>query len=278
MAEDLSQMISIPSVNNSECWDVDNEMAFQEWMARRMGKLGLEVDMWADDPAGVRPNVVGTLKGTGGGRDLMLNGHSDVVPACQPEKWDFPPFSGKIIDGKVYGRGSSDMKGGLASYIWAIEALRSCGVKLRGNVFLASSVGEESGEGATIGAASVAKRGYRPSFALVAEGTNLELRIASSSIFMFEFIVKGKAVHGACRNQVIFPQPYACRAGPRSASTPWTRPSRLSRCFAGWRPNGTRDGDIRPWAAAVIQLRTAKALECSISVPALSKAGFIEHR
>lgn len=214
MAEDLSKMVSIPSVNNSEVWDVDNEMEFQKWMAERLCRLGLDVDMWVEDPAGVRPNVVGTLKGSGGGRDIMLNGHCDVVPAYQPEKWDFPPFSGKIIDGRVYGRGSSDMKGGLASYIWAIEALRACGVRLRGSVIFASSVGEESGEGATIGAAAVARRGYRPPFALVAEGTNLELRIASSSIFMFEFIVKGKAVHGACRNQVIFPQPYGVPCGP----------------------------------------------------------------
>jgi acetylornithine deacetylase len=210
----LSEFVAIPSVNNSEVWDVDNEKAAQEWMAQKLSDIGLEVDMWAVDPLKVRPNVVGTWKGAGGGRDLLLNGHCDVVPVYQPEKWDLDPFSGAIVDGKVYGRGSCDMKGGLIALVAAVDALKKCGVKLRGDVFLSSSPGEESGEGATIGAAAVVKRGYKAPFALVAESTDLTLLTASTGIFMFEFIVRGKAVHGACRNQVIFPQPYGVPCGP----------------------------------------------------------------
>lgn len=209
----LSEFVVIPSVNNSEVWDVENENAAQLWMKKKLSEIGLEVDMWAEDPLGVRPNVVGTLKGSGG-RDLLLNGHCDVVPVYQPEKWDLDPFSGAIVDGKVYGRGSCDMKGGLIALVAAVDAIKNCGVKLKGNVFLTSTVGEESGEGATIGAAAVAKRGYRAPFGLVAEPTDLTLLTASTGIFMFEFIVRGKAVHGACRNQVIFPQPYGVPCGP----------------------------------------------------------------
>jgi acetylornithine deacetylase len=95
-----------------------------------------------------------------------------------------------------------------------MEALNACGVKLKGDAFIASTSGEESGEGETIGAASVIRRGYRPDFGIIGEGTNLELRIASSSIFMFELTVRGKAVHGKCRNQVLYPQPNQLPSGP----------------------------------------------------------------
>ncbi len=209
----LSKMVSIPSVNNASDWSVDNEKAVQEWIAEKLKDIGLDVDMWAEDEAGVRPNVVGIMKGTGGGRDVMLTGHCDVVPVLQPENWRYPPFSGTVADGMVHGRGATDMKGGLAAELFALSALKECGIKLKGNVLFASTVGEEAGEGGTIGAATVARRGYRPSFAVVAEGTDLDMLAASTGVFMFDFIVRGKSVHGACRNQVIFPQPYGILAG-----------------------------------------------------------------
>ncbi|MCE5281117.1 MAG: ArgE/DapE family deacylase [Deltaproteobacteria bacterium] len=211
---DLVTMISIPSVNNSENWEKDNEKAFQEWFAQRCKKIGLAVDMWAEDAKQLRPNVVAMRSGSGGGRSLMFNGHCDVVPVQDPGNWMYEPFSGKIVDGKIYGRGASDMKAGLAACIWTMEALNACGVKLKGDAFIASTAGEESGEGETIGAASVIRRGYRPDFGIIGEGTNLELRIASSSIFMFELTVRGKAVHGKCRNQVLYPQPNQLPSGP----------------------------------------------------------------
>jgi acetylornithine deacetylase len=185
----------------------------QEWIAADLAQAGLAVDKWAEDPAGVRPNVVATLKGTGGGKNLILNGHCDVVPVLEPKRWLTDPFSAVEKDGNIYGRGASDMKGGLAAVIWAAKAVAACGARLKGDVYVASTVGEETGEGATIGTAAVVRRGYQAPFAIVAEPTDLELQTASSGIFVFELIVRGKAVHGACRNQVIFPQRYGLASG-----------------------------------------------------------------
>lgn len=210
----LSKMISIPSVNNGYDWSVDNENDVQHWIAQNISNIGLEdVQLWAEDPDGVRPNVAGRLKGTGGGKSLMLAGHCDVVPVMQPENWKYPPFGGVVADGMVHGRGATDMKGGLAAEMLAIKALKECGYPLKGDVIFASCAGEETGEGGTIGAAKIVQKGYKADFCIVAEGTDLNLLTASTGIFMFDLIIRGKSVHGSCRNQVIFPQPYGVMAG-----------------------------------------------------------------
>lgn len=206
IVRDLCDCISIPSVNNSVNWETDNEYDVQQWIAGKFRELDLEVDMWAEDELGKRPNVVATWKGQEKGRSLMFNGHCDVVPVTNPENWQTDPFVGTVVGDRIYGRGSSDMKAGLISALWAVKTLKSLGVKLNGDLYCSSSVGEESAEGETIGAASIIRRGYRPDFVVVGEGTNLEARIAGSSIFMFELKVVGKAVHGKCRNQVLYPQ------------------------------------------------------------------------
>lgn len=213
IAEYLKTVISIPSVNNGVNYAVDNEKAVQDWIADSLVKFGFSVDKWSEDPDGVRPNVVATLKGTGAGKKLILNGHCDVVPVLELQKWNTDPFKAVEMDGRIYGRGASDMKGGLTAAIWAAKAVNDCGGRLKGDLYVASTVGEETGEGATIGTAAMIKRGYRAPFAIVAEPTDMELQIASSGIFVFEMIVRGKAVHGASRNQVIFPQRYGLACG-----------------------------------------------------------------
>jgi acetylornithine deacetylase len=209
----LKTMIAIPSVNDGVDYRERNERQIQEWIAADLARAGLAVDKWAEDPAGLRPNVVATLKGSGGGNSLILNGHCDVVPVLEPNRWHTDPFVPVERDGNIYGRGASDMKGGLAAVIWAAKAVAARGVRLKGDLYIASTVGEETGEGATIGTAAVIRRGYKAPFAIVAEPTDLELQTASSGIFVFELIVRGKAVHGACRNQVIFPQRYGLASG-----------------------------------------------------------------
>ena len=78
-----------------------------------------------------------------GGRRLHLNGHLDVVPAGAG--WTGDPFAGEIRDGSVWGRGASDMKGGVAAAVFAAEALRRAGVRLGGILEISGSVDEESG-------------------------------------------------------------------------------------------------------------------------------------
>lgn len=105
---------------------------------------GYEIDFY--EVATNRPNVVATRKGTGGGRSLIWAAHTDVVPVTpeQREVWvGSGPFSGEVIDGKLYGRGASDMKGAIAAYVMAAKILKDEGVELQGDLLLAQSPGRK---------------------------------------------------------------------------------------------------------------------------------------
>ena len=152
----LQQMIAIPSVTGDEA-------KIQKFLADYMRKIGLEVDVWETDwealkkhPAYIpvdrgyegRPNIVATLKGSGGGRSLLLNGHTDVIPVGGGEGWSDNPWSATIKNGRIYGRGSADMKSGVASHIMAVESLLAAGLKAKGDVYINVVVDEEvSGHG-----------------------------------------------------------------------------------------------------------------------------------
>src|SRR5919108_1659193 len=147
----LRQMIAIPSVTGDEA-------KIQKFLADYMRKIGLDVDMWETDWETLkkhpgyrpvergyegRPNIVATLKGTGGGRSLLLNGHTDVIPVGGGEGWSDDPWSATIKNGRIYGRGSADMKSGVASHIMAGGCLTAAGLQTKGGVFLKVGVGEE---------------------------------------------------------------------------------------------------------------------------------------
>src|SRR3981081_368869 len=127
----LREMIAIPSVTGDEA-------KIQKFLSDYLAKLGLNVDMWETDWEELkkhpgyrpvdrgyegRPNIVATLKGSGGGRSLLLNGHTDVIPVGGGEGWTDNPWSATIKNDRIYGRGSADMKGGVASHIMAVEFL-----------------------------------------------------------------------------------------------------------------------------------------------------------
>ncbi len=94
----------------------------------------------------------------GDGPSLMLNGHVDVVPTGDPHAWTFPPFDGEVRDGNLHGRGSCDMKAGLIAAHWAVQAIRSAGIRLGGDLLLASVEGEEDGG---LGTYALLQRGWR---------------------------------------------------------------------------------------------------------------------
>ena len=97
-----------------------------------------------------RPNVVGRFAGTGGGRSLILNSHVDTVTVEPLDKWTRDPFGGEIVDGVMYGRGTSDMKGGAMAALMALTYLREAGVALRGDVVFESVVNEEHAGNGTL--------------------------------------------------------------------------------------------------------------------------------
>jgi acetylornithine deacetylase len=92
-----------------------------------------------------RPNVIGTLKGAGGGKSILLDGHIDVVSPEPVSRWKHNPWAGEIVDGKLYGRGAFDMKCGIAAMTMAVKCLQDLGIKPKGDVIVESSVDEEDG-------------------------------------------------------------------------------------------------------------------------------------
>lgn len=188
-----------------------NEREVQELVVQELQSMGLEVDVW--DPNGEElkenpyfassrkdfkgsPNVVGVLKGTGGGRSIILNGHVDVVPEGDLTKWTDKPYSGKIDNGRLYGRGSTDMKGGNVSLLLAIQTLQTLGIRLKGDVIFQSVIEEESGGAGTLAAIL---RGYKAEAAIIPEPTNLKIFPKQQGSMWFRLHVKGQSAHGGTR-------------------------------------------------------------------------------
>lgn len=170
-----------------------DEIFLAERLATMMKDLGLD--------AGVVPfaerrgNVVCRLHGSGGRPVLLFNGHLDTVP-LGTEPWNHDPFSGNIAAGRIYGRGASDMKGGVAAMIVAAAALKRCGIGLKGTLLLAFTAGEEVD---SIGASHLLENGVlNDADALViAEPTGLDIGTAEKGALWLEAVMKGKAAHGS---------------------------------------------------------------------------------
>jgi acetylornithine deacetylase len=189
-----------------------DEAKLQGILQARLQAIGAETEMWepeapaADNPMGIpadlsfagRPQLVARLEGAGGGRSLLLNGHIDAVSVAPLEEWRSDPFRAEIRDGLLFGRGSNDMKGGLASFVVALEVLHRVGARLRGPVVYCANTDEES-TGA--GGWACVCHGVRADAGLCAEPSGFDAwtscRGSSSAILR----VRGRSGH------VEFPQP-----------------------------------------------------------------------
>ena len=136
-----------------------------------------------------RPNVVGQFKGTGEGRSLILNGHVDTVTIEPRNEWTRDPFGAEIDDGRMYGRGTSDMKGGLLAGILAMIYLIEAGVQLRGDVTVESVVNEEHAGNGTL---DLVRRGYSADGAIVLEPTNNEVAVSHAGGLYWQLNVPGR--------------------------------------------------------------------------------------
>ena len=181
--------------------------------AQAFRERGLEVDAWAATATEMRPylehvgeqsgyegrlNVVGLQRGKGAGRSILLNAHIDTVPEGDHKLWTQPPYLANLAHGRVYGRGSCDMKGGLTTHLAALDALRDAGIDLAGDVTVAATVGEEDGG---LGALSTVLRGYRADAALVTEPTRLALVTACEGSLVFRLTITGRSAHAATRDE-----------------------------------------------------------------------------
>lgn len=205
----LRDLVRIPSANP---WfggppEISGELAVQEWLAGRLRAMGAQVTLQEPDPAALRPysdwpgyyadrdfsgrpNLWARLKGTGGGRSLLLFGHADVV--APGDGWTHDPFGGAIEGGNVYGRGSVDMKGGLAAMLAALEYIHDAGIDLMGDVLFATAVDEEAGG---MGTLALVASGVRADAAILGEPTGLRVAPLCRGILWGRITVKGRSGH-----------------------------------------------------------------------------------
>ena len=153
-----------------------------------------------------RANLAAVMKGSGGGRSLILNGHIDVVPYGDTKQWKWgDPVSGRVVDGRLYGRGSTDMKGGVSAMVKAVEAIVRAGYKLKGDVIIESVCGEES-MSHELGTDAVTDAGYRADAAIVTEPTAPPDRLAvvpvTPGAIWFRVHIDGKPVHTSVRDEL----------------------------------------------------------------------------
>ena len=139
-----------------------------------------------------RYNVYATFQGEKSGRSLMFNGHMDVMPAEEVEEWTSPPFSPSIRDGKIFGRGTADMKGGLMAATMAVQLLKDAGVPFSGTVKISSVCDEEGGGN---GSMQAIMSGERADGVVVCEGTSDELILAHMGFVFFRVKFTGKSCH-----------------------------------------------------------------------------------
>lgn len=202
----LQDFVRVPSVTGEEG-------AVQEVVAAAFAESRLTVERVSATPELIapyhdhvgeetrfanRPNIVGIRRGAGGGRSILLNAHVDTVETGDPATWTRAPLGGEIDGDRLYGRGSCDMKGGLVSFIAALETLDALGIRLRGDVTVAATVGEEDGG---VGALAVILAGYRADAVLITEPTRLALVPAQGGSLVFRLTVPGRAAHAAVRDE-----------------------------------------------------------------------------
>jgi acetylornithine deacetylase len=181
----LADLVAIDSINPDLVPGAAGEEEVSNFVADWCSRAGLEVEV--EEVASGRKNVIATARGSGGGRSLMLNAHMDTVGVEGMAE----PFSARIADGRLYGRGAYDMKCGLAAIMLA--ASRAQKSDLAGDVIVTAVCDEEV---ASIGSAAIAKARHADA-AIVAEPTEERICIAHKGFVAWEIETVGRAAHGS---------------------------------------------------------------------------------
>lgn len=181
----LQELVRTPSHPGTE----RQEEATASVLARFLQSRSIQVNLHEVRPG--RPNLVARLPGLGTGRSLMLCGHTDTVPPDAVAKID--PFGAEIRDGRLYGRGSCDMKGALASMASALGALATSGAKQAGDLILAAVIDEEM---ESLGAQALIQSDHRADGCVVGEPTENRVAIGHRGVVWLEVGFTGRAAHG----------------------------------------------------------------------------------
>ncbi len=204
---DLQALVRIPSITGSE-------EAVAAWAADALRALALDVEVVTPAPTSIRadpawpgeemarssiPVVIGRA-GRGGGRRLILSGHLDVVPPGDPATWSTDPWGAEIRDGRLFGRGSCDMKGGVAAILAAVRTLGESGelARLDGELLVVLVPSEEDGGQGTLAAI---RAGATGDMAVITEPSRLDVVVAHAGAITFRLTVPGRAAHASQRRE-----------------------------------------------------------------------------
>lgn len=192
----LSKLVAFPTVSPP----ARNTNDIQEFIKEYLEDLGFQTDKW--DVYEGDPNVVGILKGESSNeyRSLIINGHVDVAEVGDESGWTTSPFRAAVKDSFIYGRGVSDMKGGIAASLIAIKLLKELGISLKGDLQFQSVIGEEVGEAGTL---SCMERGYKADYAVVVDTSDLHIQGQGGVITGWITIESKETYHDGLRRKMI---------------------------------------------------------------------------
>lgn len=200
----LCELLKIDSSDIGHGLD-GREEAAQRFLQERLQQIGMETKLCEPDYERIRnhvecahghsykgrPNLVGIMKGTGGGRSLILNGHVDTMEAGDEKLWKYEPWSATREGDDIYALGACDMKAGLAAAVLAVEAVHKF-TRLKGDLILESVVDEEGGGNGTL---DLVAQGYKADAAIISEPTELKIMYASRGVLVTHIRVTGEASH-----------------------------------------------------------------------------------
>jgi len=210
VVEFLRQLLAFETITpDAEVVEHDAFIRHQAFVQETLTAMGFgDIDVFEVDPAELEdapglgivtdrdmrnmPVLVGRLPGAGKGRSLILNGHYDVVPLGLRENWKQDPFAGDIVDGRIYGRGTNDMKGGIAAMVKAVRFIQGAGLALEGDLLVEIVPDEEATCMGTLGAC---QRGYKADAAIITEPTNMHVGTAVRGHMGGRVTVRGRAGH-----------------------------------------------------------------------------------
>jgi acetylornithine deacetylase len=205
MMEFIERLVSTPSYGG-------DEIAAQKLVASKLESLGFDVDIWMIDFGELRKHPDFSMsiprdEGMGvvgiwgeGNRSLIICGHIDTVAPGEQENWDTPSMKATLVDGRIQGRGTVDMKAGLACGLYAVKAIMDSGVKMKGKVIFTSVIGEEDGG---CGALSFCQRGYSADAGIIMEPTETKIAPEVAGAMSFRVTVPGHSVHACVREEGI---------------------------------------------------------------------------
>ncbi len=187
------QLVRIPSVFRPEDPDA-NEEKVAHFVADYLRELGIEV--FVEEVAPGRPNVIGVVDSGKPGKTLLFEGHTDVVTEGDRASWTYDPFGAEIVDGRMYGRGTNDTQGNLACMITAVQSIMEDKENFSGKIILCIPVDEES---LMLGIKHFIKQGWADDVdgAIICEPEENQVCIAQRGALRVKITVQGKMAHGA---------------------------------------------------------------------------------